>query len=144
MENLWPRYTTIIVSCIRMAYYLFFFRRFWVKEPRHSETIFASKKVHLYGSTRLQPKHALPRSQHICCNFKRFVPEPFVGRRGSESSTETCPWVLRRRPLSPASFPWRLVSSRHWQRSASSRHTRIDAAAKVPVVSVVSGFLRTW
>ena len=30
----------------------FFFRRFWVKEPRRSEIIFAKKKVYLYRSTR--------------------------------------------------------------------------------------------
>ena len=29
---------------IIMAYYLFFFRRFWVKEPRYSENIFAKKR----------------------------------------------------------------------------------------------------
>ena len=28
----------------KMSYYLFIFRRFWVKEPRHSENIFAKKR----------------------------------------------------------------------------------------------------
>ena len=27
-----------------MAHYFFIFRRFWVKEPRHSENIFAKKR----------------------------------------------------------------------------------------------------
>ena len=31
-----------------MVYYLFGFRRFFAKEPRHSETIFAKKKVYFY------------------------------------------------------------------------------------------------
>ena len=31
-----------------MAHYLFIFRRFWVKEPRHSETIFAKKRYTYY------------------------------------------------------------------------------------------------
>ena len=31
-----------------------YFRRFWVKEPRHSETISSDEKCHLYRSTRLK------------------------------------------------------------------------------------------
>ena len=31
-----------------MAYYLFFFRRFWVKELRHSQTIFAKKRYTIF------------------------------------------------------------------------------------------------
>ena len=43
-ENpVWPRYMQQ-GSCEKMAYYLFFFRQFWVKEPRHSGTIFAKKR----------------------------------------------------------------------------------------------------
>ena len=37
----------------KMAIYLFFSRLFWVKEPRHSENIFAEKKVYLYRSMGL-------------------------------------------------------------------------------------------
>ena len=33
-----------------MSYDLFFFRRFWVKEPRHSENISDEKKGYLYRS----------------------------------------------------------------------------------------------
>ena len=39
-----------------MACYFFFFRRFWAKEPRRSEPIFANKKVDLYRRTRVHPQ----------------------------------------------------------------------------------------
>ena len=37
----------------KMAYYLFFFRRFRVKEPRRSETISSDEKRYLHRSARL-------------------------------------------------------------------------------------------
>ena len=49
-------------SCkYKMAYYLFFFRQFWVKEPRHSENIFARKRYTLINLRRFgveQPRHS--------------------------------------------------------------------------------------
>ena len=37
-------YNTRRINAKKLAYYLFVFRRLWVKEPGHSETIFAKKR----------------------------------------------------------------------------------------------------
>ena len=40
----------------KMAHYFFIFRRFWIKEPRHSEKYIRQKEVHLNCSMRLPSK----------------------------------------------------------------------------------------
>ena len=48
--------TKIMQKIQKMAYYLFIFRRYWAKEPRHSENIFAKKRyTSLYRSKRDPP-----------------------------------------------------------------------------------------
>ena len=52
----------------KMAYCLFFSRRFWVTEPRHSETI-SDKKCHLCRTTR-GVRGGCERGLSMCCGSR--------------------------------------------------------------------------
>ena len=71
----WPRYTTRIMP--KMAYYLFFFRRFWVKEPRHSETVVAKKRYTSIVARVVPVPHAV--ASILCCTRTNTPPNVVCG-----------------------------------------------------------------